>query len=115
MDTILAFVIGALFAAAVYLMLRRSIVKLIIGLSLMGQAVNLLIFTAGGLTRARPPIVPEGAEVPVAGSADPVPQALILTAIVISFGVLAFTAVLVKRVYQTVGTDDLDEMRATDQ
>ncbi len=115
MDTILAFVIGALFAAAIYLMLRRSIVKLIIGLSLMGQAVNLLIFTAGGLTRARPPLVPEGASAPVAGSADPVPQALILTAIVISFGVLAFTAVLVKRVYQTVGTDDLDEMRDTDQ
>lgn len=115
MDTILAFVIGALFAASVYLILRRSIVKLIIGLALMGQAVNLLIFTAGGLTRAQPPLVPEGQTAPLAGSADPVPQALILTAIVISFGVLAFTAVLVKRAYQTVGTDDLDEMRDTDQ
>lgn len=115
MDTVLAFVIGGLYAAGIYLVLRRSIVKLIIGLSLLGQAANLLIFTAAGLTRARPPIVPEGATVPVDPSADPLPQALILTAIVISFGVLAFTVVLIKRVYQTVGTDDLDDMKATDR
>ncbi len=114
MDTVLAFVIGALYAAAIYLVLRRSIVKLIIGLALLGQAVNLLILTAGGLTRARPPIVPQGAQAPVEPSADPLPQALILTAIVISFGVLAFTTVLIKRVYQTVGTDDLDDMKVTD-
>lgn len=115
MDVVLAFVIGGLYAAGIYLILRRSIVKLILGLSLLGQAANLLIFTAAGLTRAEPPIVPEGATAPVTPSADPIPQALILTAIVISFGVLAFTAVLVKRVYQTVGTDDLDDMKATDQ
>lgn len=115
MDTILAFVIGTLYAASIYLILRRSIVKLIIGLALLGQAANLLIFTAAGLTRANPPIVPDGAEAAVGPSADPLPQALILTAIVISFGVLAFTTVLVKRVYQTVGTDDLDDMKATDR
>lgn len=115
MDTILAFVIGGLYAAGIYLVLRRSIVKLIIGLSLLGQAANLLIFTAAGLTRAVPPIVPDGATVPPDPSADPLPQALILTAIVISFGVLAFTVVLIKRVYQVVGTDDLDDMKATDQ
>lgn len=115
MDTILAFIIGGLYAAGIYLVLRRSIVKLIIGLAILGQAANLLIFTAAGLTRAKPPIVPEGATIPVENSADPLPQALILTAIVISFGVLAFTTVLVKRVYQTVGTDDLDDMKATDR
>lgn len=115
MDTVLAFVIGGLYAAGIYLVLRRSVVKLIIGLSLLGQAANLLIFTAAGLVRARPPIVPEGGTVPVDPTADPLPQALILTAIVISFGVLAFTAVLIKRVYQTVGTDDLDDMKATDR
>lgn len=114
MDTVLAFVIGGLYAAGIYLVLRRSIVKLIIGLAILGQAANLLIFTAAGLTRARPPIVPVGSTTPVDSSADPLPQALILTAIVISFGVLAFTTVLVKRVYQTVGTDDLDDMNATD-
>lgn len=114
METLMAFVVGGLYAAAIYLMLRRSIVKLTIGLVLISQAANLLIFTAAGLTRGSPPLVPEGASSPVEPFADPLPQALILTAIVISFGVLAFTLVLVKRAYQTVGKDDLDEMRSTD-
>lgn len=114
METVMAFVVGGLYAAAIYLILRRSIVKLTIGLVLMSQAANLLIFTASGLTRGRPPLVPEGASSPPEPFADPLPQALILTAIVISFGVLAFTLVLVKRTYQTVGKDDMDEMRSTD-
>jgi multicomponent Na+:H+ antiporter subunit C len=113
-ETVMAFVVGGLFAAGLYLMLRRSIVKLTIGLVLLSQAANLLIFTASGLTRGSPPLVPLGETSPPAPFADPLPQALILTAIVISFGVLAFTLVLVKRAYQTVGTDDLDEMRRTD-
>ena len=94
--------------------LRRSIVKLIIGLVLMSQAVNLLIFTAAGLTRGRPPLIQEGHEGPCT-TADPVPQALVLTAIVISFGVLAFAMVLVQRSYKIVGTDDLDRMRGDDR
>lgn len=114
METVMAFVVGGLYAAAIYMMLRRSIVKLTIGLVLISQAANLLIFTASGLTRGSPPLVAEGASSPVEPFADPLPQALILTAIVISFGVLAFTLVLVKRAYQTVGKDDMDEMRSTD-
>jgi multicomponent Na+:H+ antiporter subunit C len=96
-------------------MLRRSIVRLAIGLTLLGHAANLLIFTVSGVSRTGPPIVREGREAPLVGSADPVPQALILTAIVISFGVLAFLLVLVKRVYQTVGTDDSDQMTSTER
>lgn len=114
MIIILAFVIGGLYAAAVYMMLRRSLVKLIFGLILLGHASNLLIFTAGRLVRSRPPIVPENALVPVEPFADPVPQALILTAIVIGFGVQAFAIVLLKRAYQVVGTDDLDQLKSTD-
>jgi multicomponent Na+:H+ antiporter subunit C len=114
METLMAIVIGVLFASGIYLMLRRSIVKLAIGLVLMSQSANLLIFTAAGLTRGNPPLVPEGESSPPIPFADPLPQALVLTAIVIGFGVLAFTLVLVKRVYQTVGTDDMDEMRSTD-
>jgi multicomponent Na+:H+ antiporter subunit C len=114
MTTVLAFVIGGLYAAALYLLLRRSIVKLVLGLAILGNAANLLIFVAGRLTRGRPPLVPEGAETPVPPFADPLPQALILTAIVIGFGVMAFALVLVHRTYQSVGTDDLDEMRSTD-
>ncbi len=114
MQIILAFVIGALYAAGLYMMMRRSIVKLIAGLALLGYASNLLIFTAGRLTRAQPPLILEGAVSPVPPFADPVPQALILTAIVIGFGLQAFALVLIKRAYQTVGTDDLDQMQATD-
>jgi multicomponent Na+:H+ antiporter subunit C len=116
MQIILAFIIGALYAAGFYMMLRRSIVKLIAGLILLGYASNLLIFTVGRLTRAQAPLVPlgSGTGMPPEPFADPVPQALILTAIVIGFGLQAFALVLIKRAYQTVGTDDLDEMRATD-
>lgn len=108
---VLAIVIGALYTLALYLMLARSIVKLIFGLVLLGHAANLLIFTAGGLVRANPPLVAKGATAPPDDYADPVPQALILTAIVISFAVVAFAAVLVKRTYMVAGTDDADQMR----
>ena len=111
---LLSFVVGGLFAAGFYLMLRRSMVKLIFGLVLLSHAANLLIFTAGGLVRAKPPLIPPGDLVPAKEFADPVPQALILTAIVISFAVIAFAAVLVKRVYRTVGSGDVDELKATD-
>lgn len=110
MESVLAVVIGGLYAAGMYLMVRRSIVKMIFGLALLGNAANLLIFTVGRLTRGRPPHVPVDGIVPVLPVADPVPQALILTAIVIGFGVQAFALVLIKRVYQTVGSDDQDEM-----
>jgi multicomponent Na+:H+ antiporter subunit C len=112
-EPILAIVIGSLYAAGLFMMLRRSIVKLIIGLSLLGHAANLLIFTIAGLTRGRPPLIPESLESsgPVA---DPMPQALILTAIVIGFAVQAFALVLIHKVVRIVGTDDLDNMKATD-
>ena len=115
MTVVLAIVIGGLFAAGIYLMLRRTIVKLIIGLGLVSHAVNLLIFTAGGLTRAEPPLVPPDATQPIGPFADPLPQALVLTAIVISFGVTAFTLILFHRVYQVVGADDVDRMRTADE
>src|SRR3954470_24437305 len=115
MATLLAIVVGCLYAAGIYMMLRRSLFKLILGLVLLSHGANLLIFTVGGLTRARPPIVPPGAAAPVAPSVDPMPQALILTAIVIGFGVLAFSLVLFHRGYQTFGSDDPDDLKATDR
>jgi multicomponent Na+:H+ antiporter subunit C len=111
---VMAIVIGALYAVAIYLMLRRNIVKLIFGLMILGHASNLLIFTVGGLVRGKPPIVPPGGIAPPPGVADPVPEALVLTAIVIGFALTAFAAVLVKRVYQVTGTDDSDALRTTD-
>ncbi len=114
MTVVLAAVIGGLYAAGVYLMLRRSVVRLVFGLILLGHAANLLIFTVGGLVRGRPPLVPLGANAPPLGVADPVPQALVLTAIVIGFAVVAFAAVLVGRAVVVVGTDDSDELRSTE-
>jgi multicomponent Na+:H+ antiporter subunit C len=111
---LLAAVIGVLYAAGFYLVMRRSMVKLVLGLALLGHAANLLIFTVGRLSRDGAPIVAQGAERLVPPHADPVPQALILTAIVIGFGVQAFALVLVKRAYRETGTDDLDALRATD-
>lgn len=115
MHLVLAIVVGGLYAAGLYLMMRRSIVKLLLGLALLSHAANLLIFTAGGLRRGHPPLTPEGAKQPTGPVGDPLPQALILTAIVISFGVLAFAVVLVHRTHQEVGSDDSDEMTSTDQ
>jgi multicomponent Na+:H+ antiporter subunit C len=66
-------------------------VKLIAGLALMGYASNLLIFTVSRLTRAQPPLIPDGASVPVEPFADPVPQALILTALIRSSGPMIST------------------------
>jgi multicomponent Na+:H+ antiporter subunit C len=115
MDIVFAIAIGGLYAAGIYMMLRRSVVKLIIGLALLSQAANLLIFAVGRPGRGTPPIIPPGMAELTTPFSDPVPQALILTAIVISFGVTAFALILVKRAYQETGTDDLDAMRATDQ
>jgi multicomponent Na+:H+ antiporter subunit C len=115
MEILVAIVVGGLYAGAIYLLLQPSPVRLVIGLGMLANAVNLLIFVAGGLTRGQPPLIEEGALQPAAPFADPLPQALILTAIVIAFGVLAFTLVLFRRASETVGIDNLDEMRSTDQ
>src|SRR5688572_17626315 len=118
----MAVVVGGLFASGVYLMLRRSVVKLIIGLGLVGHAFNLLIFTVGGLHRGEPPLVPAAKPVAAAPpedrqaaaeagreaageTANPLPQALILTAIVIGFAIQAFAMVLGYRTVQAVGRD----------
>ncbi|NWF49307.1 MAG: Na+/H+ antiporter subunit C [Ignavibacteriaceae bacterium] len=115
MSFLLALIIGILYGAGTYMILRRSLVKVILGLIFLGHAANLLIFTIGRLTKGAPPFIPQGAETLAEPYADPLPQALILTAIVIGFGVQAFAIVLFKRTYQTVGTDDLDKMKSTDE
>lgn len=114
MENVLAIVIGGLYAAGIYMMLRRSLVKLLIGLGLLSHATNLLIFTAAGLRRGLAPVIPEGVDT-LTQYADPLPQALILTAIVISFGVIAFALALAYRTYKSVGTDDLDKMKGKDE
>ncbi len=110
----MSIIVGLLYAAGIFLMQRRNMVKFLIGLALLSHGANLLIFTAGGLTRGHPPIIAEDATLADPLQADPLPQALILTAIVISFAVLAFALILFLRAYQTTKTDDLHDLRSTD-
>ena len=111
METVIAFLVGWLFAMAVYLMLSRSLVRYLFGLVLISNAANLAIFAAGRLTPGSPAQVPEGLSVPTAEIANALPQALILTAIVIGFGLLAFAFVLAYRAHEELGTVDTDAMR----
>lgn len=115
MEWMLAISIGILFACGLYLMLQRNLMKVIFGVVVLSHATNLLIFAAGGLERGLPPFIAAEASRFAGISADPLPEALVLTAIVISFGVLAFTIVIVRRVFDTTGSDDSDELVQTDR
>jgi len=115
MELLYAVTVGVLFGAGVFLVLRRSIVKLVLGLIFLSHGANLLIFSAAGLEPVGLPIIPEGLTVPEYPIPDPLPQALILTAIVISFGILAFTLVLVYRSFHLTQTDDSDKLNTTEK
>ena len=109
MEIVLALLIGVLFTVGVYLLLRRSVLKLVLGIIFISNAVNLIIFVASGLVPGKPPFVTGDTPDPV--MADPLPQALILTAIVISFGLVAFTLALKYKYFSMTDTDDLDQLK----
>lgn len=114
MNVILALVIGVVFAAGVHCLLQRSLMRLVVGVILLGQGANLAVFCAGGLVVGRPALIaPDASALPV-GAADPLPQALVLTAIVIGFGLTVFTVTLLHRARETNGTDDVDAFNRTD-
>jgi multicomponent Na+:H+ antiporter subunit C len=110
MEILMSVVVGVLFMTATYLMLSKSLLRIIIGTGLLSHGAHLLILTMGGLKRGAPPLLGQHAELYV----DPIPQALILTAIVISFGVTSFFLVLAYRAYQELGTDDMNRLRGTE-
>jgi multisubunit Na+/H+ antiporter MnhC subunit len=111
MEPLLSITFGVLLGASVYLMLSRSLVRVILGLIVLGNAANLSIFTAGRIFGTAPPLVPEGATALLDGAANPLPQALVLTAIVISFGLTAFVLVLAWATNATIRTVDVEQMR----
>lgn len=115
MNLLLALSVGALFAAGSYMLLRRSLVKLVIGLVLISHGANLLIYASARPVRGRPPLVEAGMMLPAEPHSDPLPAALVLTAIVIGFGIVGYTIVLIQRAYQDVGTDDLAVFTTTDR
>jgi len=114
MEVVLAVVVGTLYGTGFYLLLRRSVIRMVMGISLLGQAANLLVFTSAGLVRGGPPRVPVGAEQPVGLIADPIAQAVVLTAVVINFGMTAFALFAAARAQAALGTDDADVMVRSD-
>ena len=111
MEPLLALLFGVLLGASVYLMLSRSLIRVVIGLIVLGNAANLSIFASGRILGFSPPLVPDGAQALLEGAANPLPQALVLTAIVISFGLTAFVLVLAWASYRSLRTLDSEEMR----
>lgn len=104
-NLVLVALIGVLFATGVYLLLERSLSRVLVGVALLGNGVNLLILNAGGAAGG-PPIIGTGPEEEMA---DPLPQALILTAIVITLGLTAFLLAMAYRSWQLVGHDEVQD------
>lgn len=115
MEFLTSLIIGAIAAASIYCLLRRSIVKFVIGIALLSQAVNLLVFTTGGINQGSPPIIGSESTQLSGPYADPLPQALVLTAIVIGFGLLVFTLALAQRATEATRSDDLETFKNTEK
>lgn len=111
MEFALSILVGIFFITSIFLILSPSLIRLLLGIALFGNAINLLIFTMGRLTREVPPILTDETMKAAETMANALPQALILTAIVISFSFFAFLMVLVYRAYQELGTDNSQYMR----
>ncbi|AOG07880.1 NADH-quinone oxidoreductase subunit K [Bosea sp. RAC05] len=110
MEPVFALAFGVLVAASAYLVMSRNVLRIVLGLLVLGNAANLSIFLAGRMGSRTPPLVPGGAEALV-GGANPLPQALILTAIVISFALIAFTVILFESAHRRFHTLDTEELR----
>lgn len=104
MEALIALIIGVLTACGVYLTLRARTFPVVLGLTFLSYAVNLFLFSMGRLTIGQPPIITPSA----AGYADPLPQALVLTAIVIGFAMTAFVIMLALKARAELGNDHVD-------
>ncbi len=105
MELLVSSAIGILTAAGIYLVLRLRTFPVVVGTALLTYAVNVFLFASGGLTVNRPPILRDGVET----YADPLPQALVLTAIVISFGMTAVVVVIALGAYLGAGEDRVND------
>jgi multicomponent K+:H+ antiporter subunit C len=104
MEALVSVLVGVMTASAVYLLLRSRTFPVVLGIALLGYAVNVFLFASGGLTPDSAPLVEHG----LAHLPDPLPQALVLTAIVIGFGMVAFLIVLALRAVRDLGDDRVD-------
>lgn len=110
MEPLYVLAIGVMASVAAYLLMSRNVLRMVLGLLLLGNSANLTIFVAGRMSSTLPPLVAIG-ETTIEISANPLPQALILTAIVISFALVAFTVVLLQRSHARMHIVDTDRMR----
>ncbi|MGE0152851.1 MAG: NADH-quinone oxidoreductase subunit K [Reyranellaceae bacterium] len=113
MEPVFALAFGCMIAVAAYLILSRNMLRIVLGLLVLSNAANLCIFIAGRMDEAVPPLVAPG-QTAIAVSANPLPQALILTAIVISFSLAAFTICLFEGAQRRLHTLDTDAMRVAE-
>ena len=109
MEVLMSITIGCLFAIGVYLILTRNLLRIVLGTAILSHGAHLLLLTMAGLKTGAPPLLGEHAD----AYTDPLPQALILTSIVISFGVTSLFLVLSYRLYNESGTDDTDRLRGS--
>lgn len=110
MNIIYAASIAAIMGCGIYLLLSRHVVRIIFGVALLSAGTNLLIFVAGRLRSTQPPVIESGMQVLDPVAANPLPQALILTAIVIGFALVSFAAALAFKTYRAIGSLDTREM-----
>lgn len=111
METLLALLSGILVSAAVWLMLSGNLLRFLYGLLLISNGINLAILAAGRLTLGAPPLLGAGGSLPADQMANALPQALLLTAIVIGFGLFAFALALTLRAWRSFGHLEIDRMR----
>ena len=110
MEIIICILAGILFAIGVYNILQKQFLRIIVGTTLISHGAHLFILTMGELKRGLPPILTEG----ITQYTDPLPQALILTSIVISFGITSLILVLAYRTAKENGTDNMEQLRGNE-
>jgi len=107
---LIAITVGITVCAGVYLAFSRDVFRCVIGLGLLGSAINLLFLAAGRLTTMEPAVIPLG-ETVLRDASNPLPQALVLTAIVIGFALICYSLTLMLRLIQATETDDTQDLR----
>lgn len=107
MEILVIILAGILIGASVYLMLSKSLLRIIIGTGILSHGILLMLLTMGGLKRGGIPVLDDS----VQSYADPLPQAMLLTVIVITFALTAYMLVIAIRVYKVLGTDNVENMK----
>ena len=109
METFMIIISGVLYSVATYLMLSKTLLRIILGTALLSHATHLMLLAVSGLKKGAVPLIGAGAKY-----TDPLPQALMLTSIVITFALTAYILVLAYRTYLVSGTDDINKLKGSD-